>query len=331
MRFLDVVTMKEVNKGHHLMSCTRVIYDNRKDPARQDFGHLQSSYNRAALFQETDTFTGTATEFIEFGVPHAKYTPNKFKSIVLSDREKSSIMFDVRNGRWKTGEQSRMLDYDQYNTYINKLNKDTIRDKANFKNASQIVEFLKKIPNFRIKLTPEQNAVVGQGENVVALGRSGTGKTTCAILRLFAMEILFKFRMTLARLKNEGLAKASNFTSEDLDNVFGLHCIFVTASPVLSNEVQRYYNRLTSQVKEELKNKQKRILEKKKAEEEKRLEEEKLKKAQDQSEVPAQDNKEEEIKEINMEEKEQELRNEALEALELAEEGIKDINIEEPG
>lgn len=39
---------------------------------------------------------------------------------------------------------------------------------------------------------------------------------------------------------------------EDLDENFGLHCIFVTASPVLTNEVKRYYKKLTDKVKEEL-------------------------------------------------------------------------------
>ena len=32
----------------------------------------------------------------------------------------------------------------------------------------------------------------------------------------------------------------------------GLHCVFATASPVLTNEVERYYNKLTDQIKEEL-------------------------------------------------------------------------------
>ena len=212
-----------------------------------------------------------------------------------------------------------MLEDERYNDYISKLNKDTIKDKANFKNASQIVEFLKKIPNFRIKLTEEQNQVVGQAENVVALGRSGTGKTTCAILRLFAMEILFKFRMTLAKVKLEGEIKA-NFGAEDIDNVYGLHCVFVTASPVLSNEVQRYYHRLTDQVKEELKNKQKRILEKKREQEKKKKEEE----------IKAQEEQEKNPEEAQVLEALKEQAEEAVEALKLAEEGIKDIVIDEP-
>ncbi len=331
MKFIDVVHSKDMQRGTPTMSCQRVLYDNRKDPARQDFSaNLQMHFNRAALFQESETFTGyAAVEFVEIRSAAAKYSPNKFKSVNLSENEKSTMIFDARNQRWKTGLQSRMLDGEGYNQYLNKMNQETIRDKANFKNASQIVDFLKTIPNFRIKLTPEQNSLVGEADNVVALGRSGTGKTTCAILRLFSMEVLFKFRMTLAKIKHEGLVKDTKFEAQDLDNIYGLHCVFVTASPVLSNEVQRYYHRLTGQVKEELKNKQKRILEKKRLEAQKKQEEEAKKKAE-------QENNEENYetiaasKEAEAAQREEEAQEEAAEALKMAEEGIKGIEIDQP-
>ena len=44
-------------------------------------------------------------------------------------------------------------------------------------------------------MTEEEKDVVGSSGNLMVIGRSGTGKTTCAILRLFAMEILFKLRV----------------------------------------------------------------------------------------------------------------------------------------
>lgn len=39
---------------------------------------------------------------------------------------------------------------------------------------------------------------------------------------------------------------------QDLDKNVGIRCLFVTASPVLTNEIKRYYHRLTKQLKEEL-------------------------------------------------------------------------------
>ena len=46
-------------------------------------------------------------------------------------------------------------------------------------------------------MTEEETKVIGEDGNVLVIGRSGTGKTTCCILRLFAIEMLFKLRLAL--------------------------------------------------------------------------------------------------------------------------------------
>jgi len=69
---------------------------------------------------------------------------------------------------------------------------------------------------------------------VLAVGRSGTGKTTCAVLRLFSIEMLYKIRFSLYKKKYQETIKDVRCGSEDLDNAVGLHCIFLTASPVLT-------------------------------------------------------------------------------------------------
>ena len=120
------------------------------------------------------------------------------------------------------------------------------------------MELLKKIPNFKIKLTEEEKNVVGENGNVMVIGRSGTGKTTCAVLRLFAIEMLFKIRVSLNKKKFGGMLKDTRFMADDIDQAIGLHSLFVTASPVLTNEIERYYNKLTDQIKEELEKKRKR-------------------------------------------------------------------------
>lgn len=79
----------------------------------------------------------------------------------------------------------------------------------------------------------------------MVIGRSGTGKTTCAILRLFAMEMLFKLRVRMYKQRHEQLLDDTNFNSDEIDSQVGLHCVFATASPVLTNEIQRYYTKLT--------------------------------------------------------------------------------------
>lgn len=96
------------------------------------------------------------------------------------------------------------------------------------------------------------------------MGRSGTGKTTCAILRLFASEVVFKYRARKAKVAKGLVPEGTKFGSEDVDTRCGLHIIFATASPVLTNEVKRYYEKLNSHLKEELERKEKEQEERKK-------------------------------------------------------------------
>lgn len=51
----------------------------------------------------------------------------------------------------------------------------------------------------------------------------------------------------------------------------GLHCVFLTASPVLTNEIERYYKKLTDNIKLELEKKKKRVEEERKREEEQNM------------------------------------------------------------
>ncbi len=83
----------------------------------------------------------------------------------------------------------------------------------------------------------------------MAIGRSGTGKTTCAVLRLFSIEMLFRIRVSLYKKKFSETVKDVRCGSEDIDEALGLHCIFLTASPVLTHEIQRYYKKLTDNIK----------------------------------------------------------------------------------
>ena len=113
-------------------------------------------------------------------------------------------------------------------------------------------------------MTEEEKTLIGEAGNILAIGRSGTGKTTCALLRLFATEMLFKVRSAYA---NRAILKDTRFSVEDVDANCGLHTVFITASPVLTNEVRRYYEKLNDKIKQELaKREEKRELTKKQKE-----------------------------------------------------------------
>ena len=67
-----------------------------------------------------------------------------------------------------------------------------------------MLRFIKKIPKIKFKLTEEQDLMISTPENLLCLGRSGTGKTTSSALRLFASDAFYKFKEQFSdfRLRN---------------------------------------------------------------------------------------------------------------------------------
>lgn len=68
---------------------------------------------------------------------------------------------------------------------------------------------------------------------------------------MFALEMLFKYRLAVYNSKRNptNAQSTSKFNQKDIDKNVGIRCIFVTASPVLTNEVKRYYHKLTDDLK----------------------------------------------------------------------------------
>jgi hypothetical protein len=75
--------------------------------------------------------------------------------------------------------------------------------------------------------------------------------------------MLYKIRFSLCNKKYQDTIKDVRCGSEDIDNAVGLHCIFLTTSPVLTYEIQRNYKKLIDKIKNELEKKWKRVLEEK--------------------------------------------------------------------
>jgi len=113
--------------------------------------------------------------------------------------------------------------------------------------CKDFVRLLKTLPNMALRLTEEELELISTPGNVLVIGRSGTGKTTCSLLRMFSAEILFRYKML----------KKKKLRAEDVDKPSALHFIFVTASPVLTNEVKIYYKKLNKLIKDGLEAKEK--------------------------------------------------------------------------
>lgn len=63
---------------------------------------------------------------------------------------------------------------------------------------SNLISILNRIPHFDIQFTPLQSQIIQrQNRLTLIIGRSGTGKTTIALLKMIAIDLLFIAKMTL--------------------------------------------------------------------------------------------------------------------------------------
>jgi Cdc6-like AAA superfamily ATPase len=97
--------------------------------------------------------------------------------------------------------------------------------------------------------------MISTPSNLLCLGRSGTGKTTCSALRLFSTDTFYKYMEELRAFKIKNpTSKMSEFKVDpDFANTISkLKLVFVTASPVLTNEVKKFYGDMKIHFTDEL-------------------------------------------------------------------------------
>ena len=86
--------------------------------------------------------------------------------------------------------------------------------------------------------------MISTPQNLLCLGRSGTGKTTSSALRLFATDAYYKYHEQLTNFKLQNPDKKVRDFHIDpgfIDFNSKLKLTFVSASPVLVNEIRRFY------------------------------------------------------------------------------------------
>jgi hypothetical protein len=105
--------------------------------------------------------------------------------------------------------------------------------------GKKITNLLLSLPNFKFALTRQQTALISDSSDTITIGRSGTGKTTCFILRLLATEFLYKIK----QCQETG----QKFSSKMVDQAFGFRSVFMTAS-----SVKMFYIKLIEQIKDKL-------------------------------------------------------------------------------
>lgn len=113
-------------------------------------------------------------------------------------------------------------------------------------NREMIMKFFERLEKYGIKFEANQKKMLLSTRNTIALGRSGTGKTTVSAFKVLAIELLFK---AYSKAKLTGVPNVQ-LEAKDLTIFSGCGVIFCTASPVLTNEVRRFYYELSNKIKE---------------------------------------------------------------------------------
>ena len=68
-----------------------------------------------------------------------------------------------------------------------KADEQIVKKLSSEQNVEKLLSIIEQIPNLDIKLSALEQAVVSSSENLLCLGRSGTGKTTSSVQELMYM------------------------------------------------------------------------------------------------------------------------------------------------
>ena len=91
-------------------------------------------------------------------------------------------------------------------------------------------QMLRKIPGFNFKFSEDQLQMINSGsKRTIVIGRSGTGKSTCAILKMLAIDLLYIAKMVLLQGRNK-------VEASDLQPT-GIKHMFLTASRDLAEDL----------------------------------------------------------------------------------------------
>ncbi|RKO83956.1 hypothetical protein BDK51DRAFT_26218, partial [Blyttiomyces helicus] len=100
---------------------------------------------------------------------------------------------------------------------------------------------------FPFALSAHESGIVKHRGSILLCGRSGTGKTTCALFRLLSM--LHAFSGAAAPLYSKpGTSSPKKRIRRDVEIGSNLHQIFVTASPIFCARVRTYFTHLLQAV-----------------------------------------------------------------------------------
>ncbi|CAK57389.1 unnamed protein product (macronuclear) [Paramecium tetraurelia] len=181
-----------------------------------------------------------------------RWIPTGVQTKQLDEQQLKQYYYDQNLDQWVRKEDIEFFQKFKQNRDLSKQNKHILHQYADFESGALIIDIMQKLPDFKILITQQERKVIASKQNSLIIGRSGTGKTTCTVLRLFAVQTLFKIRQKLFNQENEKLL----FNYQDVPNKVGLHCVFTTQNHVLIGEVRKYYRKLLQHIQDSIRRNQ---------------------------------------------------------------------------
>ncbi|CAD8118879.1 unnamed protein product [Paramecium sonneborni] len=118
-------------------------------------------------------------------------------------------------------------------------------------NFQQYQNLLKNIKSEKFIINMEQFQAISEECDTILIGRSGTGKTTISLLKLFITDAIFMLRQNLDLYK-ESNYKINMQYNEQLQNGIQLKTLFLTSSPLLAQQIKQKYDKLVKNVEDSL-------------------------------------------------------------------------------
>ncbi|CAD8105849.1 unnamed protein product [Paramecium sonneborni] len=176
--------------------------------------------------------------------------PREFEPVLLNDQD---YVYNQTFQKWIPASTQIMLNkkLERINTFSE--NHYLIQKYSQQPSPYQLLKIIQNIPNFKFNLTNEQQDIISFNGDGLVIGRSGTGKTTCALLRLFTTDILFKIRSKLDQI----ISLTPDIQLNQQQKGCQLKTVFITASPLLACQVKRLYDKLVQNIQDVINNKKK--------------------------------------------------------------------------
>ncbi|CAK71756.1 unnamed protein product (macronuclear) [Paramecium tetraurelia] len=193
------------------------------------------------------------------------------KSIQIKDRNGNQSYVLPRKFKLINFEANQFEFCSKYQRWIKKMNiahyENRIQIQNEFKsqqyllkkylftpNFDQYQNLLKNIKSEKFSINMEQFQAISQEGDTILIGRSGTGKTTISLLKLFITDAIFMLRQNLDLFK-ESYSKINLQYNKELQSGIQLKTLFLTSSPLLAQQIKQKYENMVKNVEENLRQK----------------------------------------------------------------------------